>query len=97
MQTWKQLIDKAFQIQVADDDYDTEIIYRDSWDNVVKCTLSNEELELPFDSGYGCINGKPFTLWTQTRVYFPVVYDGSEWVASVPRNPCDEACEHVGG
>ena len=40
---------------------------------------------------------EPFTLWTATRVYFPARYDSSQWVESVPRNPCDQATEHVGG
>jgi len=40
---------------------------------------------------------KPFTIWTHNRVYFPACYDGGTWVASVPRNPCDEKTEPVGG
>ena len=44
-------------------------------------------------------DGKPFTAWTERRVYFPAMYDGSVWVASAPRNPCDEAHDSafVGG
>ena len=38
-----------------------------------------------------------FTVWTETRVYFPATYDGDVWVTSVPRNPCDEAKSPVGG
>jgi len=49
-----------------------------------------------FHSGYGSPEGGPFTVWTETRVYFPVCYDGAESVASAPRNPCDEQTEHVG-
>ena len=55
------------------------------------------DLDKVFDSGYGGSEGEPFTLWTKDRVYFPAVYDGSEWVASVPRNPCDIATVHIGG
>jgi hypothetical protein len=54
-------------------------------------------LDYDFDPGYGSTEGPSFTLWTAKRVYLPACYDGSEWVASVPRNPCDEATEHVGG
>lgn len=54
-------------------------------------------LDVVFHCGYGHSEGPRFTAWTVNRVYFPVVYDGSEWVASVPRNPCDEVTEHVGG
>lgn len=41
--------------------------------------------------------GIPFTIWTKGHVYFPAVYDGSEWVASVPRNPNNEPTQHIGG
>lgn len=66
-------------------------------DKLIACTLSNEELDIKFDSGYGGSEGKPFTAWSETRVYFPIVYNGSEWVESAPRNPCDEATKHFGG
>lgn len=69
----------------------------ESWADVEHCTLSEEELSVKFYDGYGGAEGKPFTLWTKNRVYFPAVYDGSEWVASVPRNPCEEATQHIGG
>ena len=82
--TWRLLITEA---QNAAED----------WSSVVKCTLSDNELDTEFDAGFGGSNGKPFTLWTEDRVYFPAVYDGSEWVASAPRNPCDEVTFHVGG
>lgn len=54
-------------------------------------------LDVQFDNGYGCVEGPSFTVWTEHRVIFPVCYDGSEWVVSVPRNPNDEATDHVGG
>ena len=54
-------------------------------------------LDVEFDDGWGRAEGAPFTLWTSRRVYFPVVYDGSEWAASVPRRPCREITDHVGG
>jgi len=61
-------------------------------------TLTDEELSQPFDSGYGGEEGIPFTAWSDTRVYFPACYDGSEWCASVPRNPEENAAtDHVGG
>jgi len=60
-------------------------------------TISDEELNKEFDSGYGMGEGCMFTAWSTNRVYFPVVYDGSEWVGSAPRNPCEESCRHVGG
>jgi hypothetical protein len=30
------------------------------------------------------------------RVYFPCVYDGYEYVDSVPRNPVDKPIYHIG-
>lgn len=85
MTTWKLLITEAMKQR------------RDSWENIEYCTLTADELEERFDSGYGCSDGKPFTLWTKDFVYFPVVYDGSEWADSVPRNPRDDPTYHVGG
>lgn len=52
-------------------------------------------LDVPFDNGYGGTEGRTFTVWTHTRVYFPTEYNGAEGVASVPRNPCDEPTRHV--
>ena len=69
----------------------------ETFGDTVSCTLSEAELDEVFDDGYGGSEGKHFTLWTANRVYFPVVYDGAEWVGSVPRNPNDEKSEHVGG
>ena len=69
----------------------------ETWADVVGCTLDDSELDRRFDADFGGINGAPFTLWTAARVYFPATYDGAEWAASVPRHPCGEATEHVGG
>jgi len=66
-------------------------------DKIIHSTLSEEELTEEFYSGYGGSNGKPFTAWSETYVYFPVVYDGAEWVGRVRRNPCEEASGHHGG
>ena len=54
-------------------------------------------LDYDFDAGYGGSNGPRFTAWTKDKVYFPGVYDGSEWIESVPRNPINEPKTHVGG
>lgn len=60
-------------------------------------TLTEEQLNRVFDTGFGGSEGAPFTAWGEEYVYFPVVYDGAEWVGSAPRFICDEATEHVGG
>lgn len=60
-------------------------------------TLTEEELDIEFDDGYGGTEGLPFTLWTTWFVYFPVYYDGSEWCGSVYRNPTKIPTRHQGG
>lgn len=63
----------------------------------MKTTLNTEDLNREFDTGFGASVGDPFTAWGERYVYFPVVYDGSEWVGSAPRNPCDTVTNHQGG
>ena len=69
----------------------------ESWKDIVDSTLTVEQLDKEFDSGYGSIEGDPFTVWTAKRVYFPICYDGSEWCGSVARNPDGHSTEHQGG
>jgi hypothetical protein len=83
--TWRALISVELAAQHED------------WNDVIANTLKAEQLDEPFFDGYGGHEGVAFTMWTKHRVYFPVVYDGAEWAASVPRDPCDEATPHVGG
>ncbi len=83
MTTWRSMI--TYEMKVRNE----------TWDDVVACTLYDEILDVEFDDDYGTAEGKPFTLWTKNRVYFPTEYDGQESVASAPRNPCDEVMDHV--
>ena len=69
----------------------------ETWDDLVACTLTDAEADAEFDPGYGTSEGAPFTAWSKARVYFPAVYDGAEDAVSVPRNPADEATQHIGG
>ena len=69
---------------------------KDNFDDLIM-TLSEKGLDTRFDDGYGGSKGVPFTAWSNNWVYFPAVYDGSEWVAWVPRNPCDKKTNHIGG
>lgn len=77
------------------------ILEKADGEEVLECTLSPEGMSKEFDAGYGGTEGLPFTAWSATRVFFPVQYDGSEWVGAVPRNPTPRAlkspCEHEGG
>jgi len=66
-------------------------------EEIIACTLNDEELEECFDTGFGGHEGKPFTAWSENYVYFPVVYDGAEWVGRAPRNPCNNSTDHQGG
>jgi hypothetical protein len=85
MATWKQLISDELEEQ------------GETWDDIESITLSEDELAVEFDRGWGSADGKPFTAWTARRVYFPGQYDGSEWVASVSRIPDGKPTKHVGG
>ena len=69
----------------------------EDWDDVIDHAFAEGDMDTEFDDGYGGADGSPFTLWTHHRVYFPVVYDGAEWVGSVNRYPDAEPTKHVGG
>lgn len=64
---------------------------------VVAVAPSESTLDVTFDGGYGGSEGPSVLIWTEQRVYFPVVYDGAEWMGSAPRNPQAEGQGHVGG
>ncbi len=83
MTTWRKLITRAMSPD-------------ESWDDVVSCTLSDEQLDIEFDNDFGITEGIPFTLWTKKRVYFPVGYDGLEWVGYVSRKPDGKPTSHIG-
>ena len=85
MATWRKLI----KAKLSEN--------KEFWKDVQETTLTLKELDVEFDDGFGGSEGKPFTLWTKNRVYFPVVYDGAEWVGSVSRHPDGKPTEHVGG
>ena len=82
----------------------------DDWKHMVYLTASanpnNDDpleddtppsIDRTFDSGYGGTRGDHVTVWTTRFVYFPVCYDGAEWVGSVHRDPVQVANAHVGG
>lgn len=64
---------------------------------VVHVAPNDAVLDIVFDGGWGGSQGPPVLIWTEERVYFPVVYDGAEWLESAPRDPTDEGQYHVGG
>ena len=69
----------------------------DSFENVAGIQPEKIDLDKKFDPSLGSEEGEPFLLWTKKYVYFPVCYDGSEWVGSVPRNPQNTVLKHFGG
>ena len=81
--TWRELIAEAMEES------------GETWSDVVSSTLTEQELDVEFDSGFGAAEGKPFTLWTEKRVYFPTEYDGAEGCRSVARNPDGQPTEHI--
>lgn len=85
METWRQLI----TAEMAD--------HGETWSDIETCTLTDAQLDEPFYSSYGSTYGRPFTVWTAQRVYFPAQYDGAEWCASVARHPDGNPTPHVGG
>ena len=85
MTTWRNLILMSLK---ADGE---------SWKDIESCTLTDSELDISFDNGYGGSEGLPFTVWTKQRGYFPLVYDGAEWVGSVSRHPDGKPTPHQGG
>ena len=84
MVTWKKLIEEEFEIR------------KDSWNNLVMMSPSDGKwLDYYFDDESKNIEGFPFTLWTKTRVYFPLAYEGIESVGSVSRVPNNLPTKHL--
>jgi hypothetical protein len=72
--------------------------FNESFNDVVSCTMTEEEINREFDCDYGSgTEGIAFTAWTNNRVYFPVRYDGHEWCDSVSRIPDGIPNIHKGG
>ena len=85
MSNWKKLLIETMQER------------GESLDDIESNTMTDEEMNKNFDSGFGGINGIAFTVWTARAVYFPICYDGAEWVGSVSRNPDGKPTYHQGG
>ena len=70
--------------------------------NLIGVQISFEEAKKYFygwniTGDYGSFDVIPFFAWTNKRVLFIGTYDGSTWLDSVPRNPCDIVPFTVGG
>jgi len=69
----------------------------ETWGDVEANTMTDAEMDKEFNDGYGGVSGCSFTVWTKKNVYFPLSYDGSEWVGSVSRHPDGKPTPHQGG
>lgn len=66
------------------------------WGPAPKPVSGLPDLDAKFNIGFGNVEGCAYTVWTQTRVYFPLVYDGAEGCGSVARNPDGIPTRHLG-
>lgn len=82
--TWRKLISREMELR------------GDDWKNVVSCTMDDAGLDKEFDAGFGIEDGEPFTLWTESAVYFPLTFDGGEFVGSASRHPDGKPARHQG-
>jgi len=85
MTTWKTLL------------IDAMASHEETMLDIVSSTMAAEQMDVEFDNGYGIEEGIPFTVWTHNRVYFPICYDGAEWVGSASRAPDGVPTRHMGG
>ena len=83
--SWKDMLSRALRDN------------NETWDDVESNTMTRGEMRRKFEKGYGGTKGVPFTVWTSKSVYFPVCYDGTEWVGRVSRHPDGKPTEHQGG
>lgn len=99
MTTWRGLISEEMRVHGETfDDVVSMCACTNNWKREDRQTFSDESwLDIEFDDSYGGTEGPLFTLWTQGRVYFPICYDGSEWVGSASREPDGKPMEHQGG
>ena len=85
MENWKMMLDGVLKEN------------GESWDDVEANTMTEQDMKKKFDTGFGGTEGCPFTVWTKNSVYFPLQYDGAEWVGRVSRHPDGKPTEHQGG
>lgn len=99
MTSWRKMLLNAYNLTPDDLTYLKIGQNPDSrWDDDVERYPTEDEFwDKEFDSGYGLNEGVPFYALTKDHVYFPVNYDGSEWISRVPRNPCDDYDPHHKG
>ncbi|MCL4315631.1 MAG: hypothetical protein M1527_01995 [Gammaproteobacteria bacterium] len=85
MKNWKMMLDEALEEN------------GEAWDDVEANTMTEADMAKALSSGYGNTQGRAFTVWTKRSVYFPLCYDGAEWVGRVSRHPDGKPTKHQGG
>lgn len=85
MGNWKEMLGQALEEN------------GESWAEVESNTMTEDEMAKDFDDGFGRTKGCSFTVWTKKSVFFPICYDGSEWVGCVSRHPDGKPTDHQGG
>lgn len=83
MTTWKKQLEKAMAK------------HGETIRDIEANTMNRKEMNEEFYNGYGGAEGIPFTVWTAKSVYFPVEYDGAEWVGRVARHPDGQPTKHI--
>ena len=62
---------------------------------IAKAPDDPEIWDRPFDANSGRAEGAQVLAWSREFVYFPVAYDGMEWMDRAPRNPRPAGQPHV--
>lgn len=91
--TWKREFD---EVQAKDKEAIEHIAFNNrllTWQEAQDAP----ELQAWFYPDFGGVEGASFTAWSANWVYFPICYDGREWIGKAPRNPRNHSCEHQGG
>ena len=96
LMNWRTVLEQT--LLVMDDELEMLVIKASERPMAPKAVpIDHPVFDREFDGGYGGSEGCHFTAWGHKYVYFPAVYDGSEWMSFVPRNPCLQATSHIGG
>ena len=91
--TWKQLI--TYEMDNNDESWDDIVEVRledsdDSYDDwIIEKFIDGDGwwYDVEFYNGHGGREGIAFGIWTKDWIYFPIEYDGSEGVKSLPLHP----------
>lgn len=102
--SWYEMLAKTIPLMEDNPKIIAAATEDDKWHTNTPTELQNipskilEQLKTPFFSGFGAEEGCAFCIMTEEFVYFPLCYDGSEFIGYAPRIPSKiQACYHQGG